>query len=181
MSNRIKLLFVDDEVAFLESMAKRLEIRDFDVRTASCGADAIDIARKEKFDLALLDLKMPGMDGKRVLEILKKEDRFIEVIILTGHGSVDSAVDCTKLGAFGYLPKPYELDKLLDTLQLAYQSHMKKKFEADQKLVAKITELTTGSSALAILRELKKINDEYQSRVEDPSPQEEGLESKGGG
>ena len=127
MSNKIKILIVDDEVAFLQSMAKRLEIRDFEVRTASSGTDALNIARRESFDLALLDLKMPGMDGKQVLEILKKEDAYIEVIILTGHGSVDSAVDCTKLGAFGYLPKPYELDKLLDTLQQAYQARMKKK------------------------------------------------------
>ena len=162
MSNKIKLLIVDDEVAFLESMAKRLEIRDFDVRTASCGADAVDIARREHFDLALLDLKMPGMDGKQVLETLKKEDEFIEVIILTGHGSVDSAVDCTKLGAFGYLPKPYELDKLLDTLQRAYQARMEKKFQADKELMERITHLATGSSALSVLRELKKINDENQ-------------------
>jgi len=162
MSKKIKILIVDDEVAFLGSMAKRLEIRDFDVKTASRGTDAIDIARKEQFDLALLDLKMPEMGGKKVLEILKKEDPFIEVIILTGHGSVDSAVDCTKLGAFGYLPKPYELDKLLDTLQHAYESRIKKKFHADQELMERITQLATGSSALAVLRELKKIDDESQ-------------------
>jgi len=160
MSEKIRILIVDDEVAFLESMAKRLEMRDFDVRTASRGADAIEIARKEQFHLALLDLKMPGMDGKQVLEILKKEDKYIEVVILTGHGSVDSAVDCTKLGAFGYLPKPYELDKLLDTLKQAYQARVEKKFQADQKMMERIAKLATGSSALAILRELKKMEDE---------------------
>ncbi|MBN2241962.1 MAG: response regulator [Acidobacteria bacterium] len=162
MSDKIKLLIVDDEVNFLESMAKRLEMRGFDVRTATRGADAVEIARKEPFDLALLDLKMPGMDGKQVLEILKKEDKFIEVIILTGHGSVDSAVDCTKLGAFGYLPKPYELDKLMDTLKQAYQAKMEKKFQANRELMERIAKLATGSSALAILRELKKVNDENQ-------------------
>jgi DNA-binding NtrC family response regulator len=158
--NKIRLLMVDDEIAFLESMAKRLEIRDFEVRTASCGADAIELVRREQFDLALLDLKMPGMDGKKVLEILKQEDKYIEVVILTGHGSVDSAVDCTKLGAFGYLPKPYEIDKLLDTLQSAYLARMEKKFQANQKLMDRIAELASGSSALSILRELKKMNDE---------------------
>ena len=166
MSNKIKILIVDDEVAFLESMAKRLEIRDFDVRTAFRGSNAIQLARREQFDIALLDLKMPGMDGKQVLEILKNEDPFIEVIILTGHGSVDSAIDCTKLGAFGYLPKPYELDKLLDVLKRAYQSRMEKKFQADEELVERITKLATGSGALAVIRELKRINDENQSRVE---------------
>ena len=160
MSNKIRILIVDDEVAFLESMAKRLEIRDFEVRTASRGEDAINIARREQFDLALLDLKMPGMDGKQVLEILKNEDRYIEVVILTGHGSVDSAVECTKLGAFGYLPKPYELDKLLEVLRRAYQARMEKKFQADQALMKRITELATGAGALTVLRELKKINDE---------------------
>ncbi|MBD3257326.1 response regulator [candidate division GN15 bacterium] len=160
MSDKIKLLIVDDEEEFLESIAKRLEMRDFDVRTATRGAQAVDIARKEKFDLALLDLKMPEMDGKQVLEILKKEHKHLEVIILTGHGSVDSAVDCTKLGAFGYLPKPYELDKLLETLQQAYQARMEKKFKVDQERMARIADLATGHSALSILRELKKMDDE---------------------
>jgi DNA-binding NtrC family response regulator len=160
MGNKIKLLIVDDEERFLASIAKRLEMRDFDVRTATRGEQAIELARKEKFDLALLDLKMPGMDGKQVLEILKKEHKYIEVIILTGHGSVDSAVDCTKLGAFGYLPKPYELEKLLETLQQAFQTRMEKKFRADQERMNKITKLATGTGALGILREMKKLDDD---------------------
>jgi DNA-binding NtrC family response regulator len=164
VSDRIKILIVDDEVAFLQSMAKRLEIRDFEVRTAFRGDDAIHLARREQFDLALLDLKMPGLDGRQVLEILKKEDRYIEVIILTGHGSVDSAVDCTELGAFGYLPKPYELEKLLEVLKSAYQAGMQKKFQANRDLMKRITELATGSEALAVLRELKRINDENQNQ-----------------
>ena len=119
----------------------------------------MEIAREEKFDLALLDLKMPGMDGKQVLEILKKEHKHIEVIILTGHGSVDSAIDCTKLGAFGYLPKPYELEKLLETLQQAFQVRMEKKFKQDQEKMDKLTHLATETSALGILREMKKLDD----------------------
>ena len=159
MANKIKLLIVDDEEKFLESIAKRLQLRDFEVRTATRGAQAVEIAREEKFDLALLDLKMPGMDGKQVLEILKKEHKHIEVIILTGHGSVDSAIDCTKLGAFGYLPKPYELEKLLETLQQAFQVRMEKKFKQDQEKMDKLTHLATETSALGILREMKKLDD----------------------
>ena len=162
MENKIKLLIVDDEVQFLESIAKRLELRDFDVTKASSGEQAVKAAREGKFDLALLDLKMPGMDGIQVLEILKREHKFLEVIILTGHGSVDSAVESTKLGAFGYLPKPYELEKLLDTLKDAYHARMQKKFQADQERAQKIAELATGSSALAILRELRKLDDEMK-------------------
>jgi DNA-binding NtrC family response regulator len=159
MASKIKLLIVDDEEKFLESIAKRLEMRDFKVRTATRGAQAVEIAREEKFDLALLDLKMPGMDGKQVLEILKKEHKHIEVIILTGHGSVDSAIDCTKLGAFGYLPKPYELEKLLETLQQAFQVRMEKKFKENQEKMDKLSHLATGTSALGILREMKKLDD----------------------
>lgn len=160
MDKKIKLLIVDDEVKFLESIAKRLEMRGFDVKTAVNGDQAVNAARDEKFDLALLDLKMPGMDGKAVLEILKREHKYIEVIILTGHGSLDSAVDCTKLGAFSYLPKPYELEKLIEVLQQAYEARLKKKFSDDQARLEKLSQLATGSSALNILREMRELDDD---------------------
>ncbi|MEA3297031.1 MAG: response regulator [candidate division Zixibacteria bacterium] len=160
MPNKIKLLIVDDEVKFLDSIAKRLEMRDFDVTKASSGPEALEVTQQNKFDLALLDLKMPGMSGKEVLETLKKEHKYLEVIILTGHGSMDSAVECTKLGAFSYLPKPYELEKLLDALKLAYEARMTKKFEHDMERMEKITKLATGSSALGILRAMRELDDE---------------------
>lgn len=159
MENKIKLLIVDDEVKFLESIAQRLEMRGFDVTKAQNGQEALDAAATDKFDLALLDLKMPGIDGQQVLGRLKAEHKFLEVIILTGHGSIDSAVECTRLGAFDYLPKPYELDNLLDVLKRAYEARLQKKFEADQVRLEKISKLATGSSALAILRELQKLDD----------------------
>lgn len=159
MSDKIRLLIADDEIKFLNSIAQRLELRDFDVTKAGSGAEAVEAARKGKFDLALLDLKMPGMDGKQVLEILKQEHKFLEVIILTGHGSVDSAVECTKLGAFGYLPKPYELEKLLEVLKQAYEARLRKKFESDQVRMDKLQRLAMGSSPLMILREMQKLDD----------------------
>ncbi|MBN2226141.1 MAG: response regulator [candidate division Zixibacteria bacterium] len=157
---QIKLLIVDDEVKFLNSIAQRLEMRGFDVTKASNGQEAVAAAQSGKFDLALLDLKMPGMDGTEVLAVLKKEHKYLEVIILTGHGSMDSAVECTKLGAFSYLPKPYELEKLLDTLRQAYEARLNKKFQSDQARMDKIARLATGSSALSILREMRKLDDE---------------------
>jgi DNA-binding NtrC family response regulator len=160
VTDKIKLLIVDDEVQFLDSVARRLEMRDFDVTKATNGAEAVEAARQGKFDLALLDLKMPGMDGKQVLEILKKEHKYLEVVILTGHGSVDSAVECTKLGAFSYLPKPYELENLLEVLKQAYEGRLKKKFESDHARMNKILDMAAGSSPLAILRELRKLDDE---------------------
>lgn len=160
MPDKIRLLIVDDEVKFLDSIAQRLEMRGLHVTKASNGQDAVQIARNQKFDLALLDLKMPGMEGKQVLEILKKEHKHIEVVILTGHGSLESAVECTKLGAYGYLPKPYELDSLLEILKEAYEARLKKKFEFDQERMEKIMKLATGSSPLGILRSLRELDDE---------------------
>ncbi len=106
---KINLLIVDDEEQFLESMKKRLEVRDFHVITVNRGDKAIEAARKHPIDIALVDLKMPGMSGEETLEALKKEHEWMEVVILTGHGSVDSAVECTKSGAYSYLQKPCEL------------------------------------------------------------------------
>lgn len=160
MEHIIKLLIVDDETKFLEAIAKRLRKRGFDVTTATNGADAIAVARKEKFDIALLDLKMPGMDGGEVLRMLKKEHKYLEAIILTGHGSLESAVELTKLGAFSYLPKPYEIDKLIDCLKDAYQARLERKFKADQEKVERIMEMATGEGALSILRALKELDDE---------------------
>jgi DNA-binding NtrC family response regulator len=159
MEQVIKLLIVDDESRFLEAIATRLRKRGFDVKTATNGPDAIALAREEKFDIALLDLKMPGMDGKEVLRVLKQEHEFLEAVILTGHGSLESAVELTKLGAFGYLPKPYELDKLLETLQQAYQARLKKKFAADDAKMEAILNAGIGESPLLILRRLRDLDD----------------------
>lgn len=158
MHDKIKLLIVDDEVLFLKSITRRLEMRDFDVKQAGNGEDAIELARNHPFELAILDLKMPGMNGNEVLEILKKMDPFIEVIILTGHGSIDSAVECTKLGAFCYLPKPYELDDLIAVLKEAYQSRMTRKYAKDNERLEAIQRIALGNSPLGILRKFRELD-----------------------
>jgi len=157
---KIKILIVDDEVDFLQSIAKRLELRDFNITTATNGEEAIKATKSEKFDLALLDLKMPGMDGTEVLAKLKKKHKWLEVIILTGHGSIDSAVECTRLGAFGYLAKPYDLEKLLEVLKQAYEARLKKKFEFDKKRSDELAILSMGESPMGILRALLRIDDD---------------------
>jgi len=159
MEHVIKLLIVDDEARFLNAIAQRLTKRGFDVRTAENGKDAIEMARSEKFDIALLDLRMPGMDGGEVLRVLKEEHQYIEAIMLTGHGSLESAVELTKLGAFSYLPKPYELDKLIQVLKEAYQARLERKFAADQSKMEKILALAEGESPLGILRKLRELDD----------------------
>ncbi|MFC1585249.1 response regulator [Fibrobacterota bacterium] len=160
MTGKIKLLITDDEVKFLDSISQRLELRGFEVIKACNGEEALKAARESRFDLAILDLKMPGMDGKQVLEKLKSCHKHIEVIMLTGHGSLDSAVECTKLGAFGYLPKPYELEKLIEMLKDAYEARMQKKFKDDNERVNKIMKMAVGRSPLDILKELRKLDDD---------------------
>jgi DNA-binding NtrC family response regulator len=155
MDEKIRILIVDDEVDFLNSIARRLEMRSFDVTKASSGKMALEAAETGSFDLALLDLKMPGMDGTEVLKTLKREHKYIEVIMLTGHGSINSAVECTKLGAFSYLSKPYELEKLLEVLRDAYEARLKKKFSSDEERLAEISELADRFSPDSLLNEAR--------------------------
>lgn len=155
----IRLLVVDDDKKFLHVISERLGLRDFDVTTAAKGAEALETAGKGVFDVALVDLNMPGMKGQELLSVLKGSHQFLEVIILTGYGSVDSAVECMKLGAFGYLEKPYEFDQLLEMLKDAYAARLKKKFEQNAKRMAEIDALSAGSSPLTVLRDLKSIDD----------------------
>jgi len=127
MLDNIQLLIVDDEVRFLQTLKERLQLRGFDVTAVTNGTLAIEAARNTRFDLALLDLKMPGMNGEEVLRILKEEHPLMEVIILTGHGSVESAVDCTKAGSHSYLQKPCETEELLEMLKDAYHKRVQRK------------------------------------------------------
>lgn len=155
---QIKLLIVDDDEKLLKTMAERLALNDFDIATATEGKQAIKAAKKGHFDVAILDLKMPGMDGTEILKILKKKHKFLEIIILTGYASLDSAVECTKLGAFGYLEKPYKFEKLLEVIKDAYTMRLTKKFEYDKKRMEDIRVLSMGSP-IAVLNALRRMDD----------------------
>jgi DNA-binding NtrC family response regulator len=111
--DEITLLLVDDEIAFVEVLSKRLARRGFQVTKAFSGTEAIRILRKQDFNVAVVDLKMEDMDGIEVLKIFKKMAPEVPVIMLTGHGSEHSAEEGLKCGAFDYLNKPYELDDLI--------------------------------------------------------------------
>ena len=158
--NTIKLLLVDDEVKFLKAVADRLALKGFDVTTADNGEGAIHAAQQGGFDVAVLDLQMPGMDGTQVLKILKQSHKFIEIIMLTGHATVDSAVECTKLGAFSYLEKPYDFDKLVEVLKEAYHARLQKKFESNSKRMQAIQKLSMHQSPLGLLRALAQLDDD---------------------
>ena len=155
--DKINLLIVDDEEQFLESIKKRLEVRDFSVIAVTRGEQALAAARAQDIDVALVDLKMPGMSGEETLVQLKKEHEWMEVIILTGHGSIDSAVECTKTGAYSYLSKPCELDRLLEVLTEAYKKKVMNKMKIKEARMNEMLDLAEGSSPLAILRKLKEM------------------------
>src|SRR4030042_535638 len=157
MADKIKLLLVDDEIQFLETISTRLSMRDFDVTTANSGEEAIEAARKQEFEIALVDLNMPGIGGEKVLEILKREHKFMEVVILTGYGAIDSAIRCTKAGVYGYLEKPCEPETLLNVLREAYQRRVQNKLKFKQDTLKAIASEAAPGSPLEILRKLKEM------------------------
>jgi DNA-binding NtrC family response regulator len=162
MSNqkKIKLLLVDDEVDFLKAIAERLTLKGFDVIAASNGEEAIASAENDLFDVAVVDFKMPGMDGTQVLKVLKARHKYLEIIMLTGHATIDSAVECTKLGAFKYLEKPYDFEKLVEAIEEAYEARLRKKFEHNKEHMEKIQKLSLRESPKGLLRALAHLDDD---------------------
>lgn len=156
--HKINILIVDDEEHFLNSIKKRLEARDFKVVAVDRGEKAIEAARDNPIDIALVDLKMPGMRGEETLKILKKEHKWMEIVMLTGHGSVESAVECVQDGAYKYLQKPCELDTLLDVLKDAYQKKVMNKQKLEKEKLDELMKFSQANSPLEILRKLKEID-----------------------
>lgn len=157
--SKIKLLMVDDEAKFLQNISSRLELQNFDVTSASNGEEAIACAENGFFDVAVVDYRMPGMDGVQVLKMLKDRHKYLEIIILTGHATIDSAIECTRLGAFQYLEKPYAFEKLVETVKDAYEARLKRKFAHDAKRNSEIQKLSFGASPLGILKALARLDD----------------------
>ena len=157
MARKIKLLIADDEIKFLNSLAKRLELRGFEVTKAEDGQQALDCANLGQFDLALIDLKMPGTNGKQVLELLKKTNDYVEVIIMTGHGSAEAAAECMKLGAFSYVPKPYELEKITETLRQAYAARLKKELHTKADLSKRLDELASLPDPIEAVKAMSEL------------------------
>jgi DNA-binding NtrC family response regulator len=119
--SEFRVMLVDDEVEFLETLAKRLRKRNLDVIFASSGQAALRTLQETPLDVVVLDVKMPDMDGIETLKEIKRIRPSVEVIMLTGHASVEVAIQGMELGAFDYLMKPMEIDELLYKLQDAYK------------------------------------------------------------
>ncbi len=118
---KIKLLIADDEQEFAATLLARLELRNFDVTTVASGTEAIAAVEEAMPDVMVLDLKMPDLDGLEVLAQLRKKYSDLKVIILTGHGSFEAGREGMELGAFDYLMKPVDLNKLIEVVRDAHR------------------------------------------------------------
>ncbi len=133
------VLIVDDEKDFVETTVNRLIKRNIEAVGVTSGEEALELVKKRLFDVVVMDIKMPGgMDGIETLREMKKVRPLLEVLLLTGHGSVETSIEGMKLGAFDYLLKPVSLEELLVKLGHAFE----KKSEHEQKIrKAKIKDL----------------------------------------
>jgi len=125
-TNRIiRVLLVDDEATLLEYLSKRLLRQGHAVKVSFSGEEAIEAAKQEHFDVAVVDLKMPGIDGVETQRRLRDIQPFLQCIVLTGHGSIESALESGHEEAFQYLLKPVDYDNLVTVIKEAYEKKMK--------------------------------------------------------
>ena len=137
---KIKLLLVDDEVPFVETMTKRLKKRDFSVDSAHSGPEALQLLENnDQIEVIVLDVKMPGMDGIETLRKIKARYPLVEVVMLTGHATVESAIEGMRFGAFDYLMKPCDIDQLVSKVT---EAAGKKQKHEDKIVEARIKEIT---------------------------------------
>lgn len=155
----IKVLLVDDEEILLEYMSKRLVREGFTVKTTLSGEEGLETAASEQFDVAVVDMKMPGMDGVETQRSLKKIRPFLQCIVLTGHGSVDTALESGQQEAFKYLLKPIDYDNLVETIKEAYE----KKVEVQGvKFRERVEELSNaGLGAKGMRKAINRLRKEY--------------------
>lgn len=136
----VKVMLVDDEIPFTEALAKRLSKRDLTVISAFSGKEALEKLKDDSsIDIVILDVKMPGLDGIQTLREIKKSHPLVEVIMLTGNATVESAIEGMKLGAYDYLLKPCDMDQLMAKVAEAESKkamHEEKILEARMKDIA---------------------------------------------
>lgn len=119
--SEMEIMLVDDEARFLETTQKLLTRKGFKVFTAPGGREALDLLKSQHVSVVILDVKMPGMDGVATLKEIKKNFPLVEVIMLTGNATVESAIDGLKSGAFDYLMKPCDIDELMAKAREAFE------------------------------------------------------------
>jgi DNA-binding NtrC family response regulator len=135
---KIQILLVDDEKDFLEPLTQRLQIRNFHVETALSGESALDRIQRNDLDVVVLDVLMPGKDGIETLREIKKRRPLLQVILLTGHATVEAAIEGMKLGAYDFLVKPADVKNLAEKV---IQAHAIKKEHQERIRKAEINRI----------------------------------------
>jgi DNA-binding NtrC family response regulator len=138
-----KVLIVDDEEDFVTALAKRLRSHGWDTETAADGKEALKKVENQDFTAIILDLKMPGFDGIETLKRLKKLNPDLQIILLTGHGSIRDGVDAMKHGAIDFLEKPADFSEVLEKIKAAKAQRM---LLVDKSIEGKITDILRNKS-----------------------------------
>ena len=125
----VSVLLVDDEEAFVQATAKRLTLRRFDVYTATRAEKAFATLENNPIDVVVLDVRMPDLDGIEATKTIKASHPLIEVILLTGHASMEASLEGMKMGAFDYLLKPLNIDELVYKIE---DAHRKKELQEEK-------------------------------------------------
>ena len=145
---RIRVLLIDDEETLLEYMSKRLLRKGFTVKATFSGEEALEAAKQEHFDVAIVDLKMPGMDGVETQKRLHEIQPFLQCVVLTGHGSIDTALESGQEDAFRYLLKPIDYDALLSSIKDAHEKKVEIQRMKFQEEVEKIHKSGLGAKGI---------------------------------
>ena len=179
MSENIRVLMVDDEEQFRSTTSKILTRKGYATTMAGSGEEAIEVLRKDPQDVVILDIKMPGMDGHQTLAEIKKINADIPVIMLTGHGAMESAKESLKLGAVDYLSKPCEIDLLAAKINDVHA--MAKKGTREEKKAGEIMipleEYTTIKEESTVREGIEKLKKSFESFTSTSKVMETGHRS----
>jgi DNA-binding response OmpR family regulator len=179
MPEKIRVLMVDDEQQFRITTSRILSRRGYETTVAGSGEEAIEILKKSPQDVVILDIKMPGMDGHQTLAEIKNLSPDVKVIMLTGHGGIESARESLKYGAFDYLSKPCEIDVLASRIKDAYLArHGEEKAEKNAgDIMIPIEDYTTIASESTVKEGIDRLKASFRSQISTSRIMETGHRS----
>lgn len=181
MAEKISVLMVDDEAKFRETTSKILRKRGFDATMAGSGEEALELLKDRSRDVVVLDIRMPGMDGHEALARIKKIRPEAQVIMLTGHGDVDSAKESLEKGAYDYLNKPCDIDLLTSKINHAYRAiHFKEDKDQEKNagdLMIRVEDYTTITGDQTVREAIRQLLKSFEGLAACGSVMETGHRS----
>ncbi|MDR3235191.1 MAG: sigma-54 dependent transcriptional regulator [Prevotellaceae bacterium] len=151
----MKILVIDDEQSIRNTMKEILTYEGHEISLAEKGKDALKLSKEQTFDIVFCDIKMPEMDGIEVLEKLQEQYPEIPVIMISGHGTIDSAVECIKKGAYDFIEKPLDLNRILITMRNATEkTELVKETKTLKRKISRIPDMVGESTAMVKIKEL---------------------------